>query len=147
MHIYGEGSLRNELEIEISRLGLTNKVCLKGNNGKVLDRIKDSYLFILSSKYEGLPNALAEAMLIGIPCISTDCSPGGARMIIDNGINGLIVKNELNALIEAMDYAYDNPAQLIIFSQNSVKWRTRFDRKMVANEWLRFVKELVNDEQ
>lgn len=80
--IYGEGSLRNELENYIISKGLQSKVVLPGVKNNIQEYIKDASLFVLSSDYEGIPNALIEAMAIGLPCVSTDCSPGGARELI-----------------------------------------------------------------
>ena len=82
LHIYGEGKLRPELEALVSELNMCDKVFLEGNSHQVHEDIKNAKLFAFTSDYEGLPNALMEAMAIGVPCVSTDCSPGGARMLI-----------------------------------------------------------------
>jgi glycosyltransferase involved in cell wall biosynthesis len=89
--IYGEGSLRPELEQFIQSKGLQDRVMLPGSKNRIQEHIKDAALFVLSSDYEGIPNALIEAMAIGLPCVSTDCSPGGARELINDGENGVIV--------------------------------------------------------
>ena len=64
---------------------------MPGAKEEIQEYIKDASLFVLSSDYEGIPNALIEAMAIGLPCVSTDCSPGGARELIVNGKDGFIV--------------------------------------------------------
>lgn len=46
---------------------------------------------MLSSDFEGMPNALMEAIALGLPCISTDCDGGGAAFLIEDGVNGLLV--------------------------------------------------------
>lgn len=109
LEIYGEGDLKKELEEQIKELKLVNKVQLKGTTNRLFDKIVDVSLFVLSSDYEGMPNALMEAMALGIPSISTDCKPGGARELINNGENGLIVEsNSIDILARAIKYMLKN---------------------------------------
>jgi len=103
LSFYGEGSLRNELEEEIKRLKLTEHVILKGNVDDVRSAIQDAALFVLPSNYEGMPNALMEAMALGIPCIATDCPCGGPAFLIQPEENGLLVPvGDEAALVQAM---------------------------------------------
>ena len=82
LYIYGEGQLRTRLEEHIKRLGMQDKIHLPGACSDVHDQIKNAAMFVLSSDYEGLSNALLEAMMMGLPCISTNCS--SLPEIIDN---------------------------------------------------------------
>jgi len=91
LHIYGEGSCRKELEVSIREKGLENKVFLCGSRNNVHELIRSSKVYVMSSDYEGMPNALMEAMAMGFPVISTDCPSGGPRTLIKNGINGILV--------------------------------------------------------
>ena len=105
LEIYGEGELRASLEKQILNKGLQGRVILCGATKNIFDRIHNASLFVLTSDYEGIPNALLEAMALGMPCISTDCRPGGARTLIENGKNGFIVPvNDAGSLSERMDY-------------------------------------------
>lgn len=90
MHIYGEGELKFQLQELISRLELSEKVYLMGTTKDISKKIVESSLFVLSSDYEGMPNALLEAMALGVPCISADCPPGGPSDLISHGKNGLL---------------------------------------------------------
>lgn len=90
LEIYGEGDERRVLEDQIEKLGLTAKVALKGAQKGVLEKIKSAKLFVLSSDFEGFPNALLEGMGIGLPVISTDFFTGTARELIDEE-GGLLV--------------------------------------------------------
>ncbi len=99
--IYGEGTLRNQLENEIKQLGLENHVFLPGKVSDIHSRMREEDVFVLSSNYEGLSNALLEAMMQGMPCISTRCA--GSNEVIENGVNGLLTDiGDVNGLYKAM---------------------------------------------
>lgn len=104
--IYGEGNKRDELETYIALKKLNDRVSLPGRFKDIHTRIINSSLFILSSDYEGMSNALMEAMALGIPCISTDCPIGGSSDLIENRKNGLLVsvgnKCELTSAMEEL---------------------------------------------
>lgn len=89
LEIFGEGSLRDNLIGLVNELGLDNKISFMGNVSNIHERIADSSIFVLSSDYEGMSNALLEAMMMGLPCISTNCA--GSDEIIKNGYNGILV--------------------------------------------------------
>ncbi len=89
--IYGEGKLRGELEKLIKKLGLRDKVVLVGQKDDIYDRIYGSSLYVMTSDHEGMPNALMEAMALGLPVISTDCPCGGPGFLIKNQENGILV--------------------------------------------------------
>ena len=92
LYIYGEGGLREKLEMQVRDLELQDYVFLPGNFIDIHKKISDADIFVLSSRYEGLSNALLEAMMMGIPCISTNYA--GVNEIIVNGYNGILVPNE-----------------------------------------------------
>ena len=101
LEIYGEGSQRQALEKLIRRLNLCDSVFLMGTCKDIFYKICDAKLFVLSSDFEGMPNALIEAMSLGIPSISTDCPCGGPGMLIKDGVNGYLVPvGDANLLAE-----------------------------------------------
>ncbi|MBO7303957.1 MAG: glycosyltransferase family 4 protein [Clostridia bacterium] len=107
LEIYGEGPLRASLE-ELARAnGLDNAVLLPGNVANLHERMSDAKIFVLSSDYEGLSNALLEAMMMGLPCISTDCA--GSDEAITNGENGLLIPvGDKGNLVEALTKLIDD---------------------------------------
>lgn len=103
LYIYGEGVLRESLSMLIKNLNLENRVILAGIKEDLWDSIYLSSMFVLSSDYEGMPNALMEAMALGLPCVSSDCSPGGPASLINHGKNGLLFPvNDEEKLAECM---------------------------------------------
>lgn len=89
--IYGEGLLREELHNIIIEKELSNNIKLCGNSNDIPEVLSRAEIFVLSSDYEGMPNALMEALVVGVPCISTDCPCGGPRMLINNKKNGVLI--------------------------------------------------------
>ena len=147
LHIYGSGPEKDNLMSMIMELNLENKVFLEGNQNDILEKIKNSSLFVLTSNYEGLPNSLMEAMAIGIPCISTDCSPGGARMLIKaDESNGILVPcNDEEKLVEKLDILYSNPDLLNTIGKNAKKIINESDVKKIATEWKTFIEDVCSD--
>ena len=87
--IYGDGPERENLEKTAYDLGISDSVHFPGSVKDIYDRISKSQIFVLSSNYEGMPNALIEALCLGLPCITTNVS--GAEDLITSGTNGEII--------------------------------------------------------
>ncbi len=138
--IYGEGTLRNQLETKIKELHLENKVFLPGNIPDIHQNIADAAMFVLSSNYEGLSNALLEAMMMGIPCISTECA--GSDEYIKNGINGLLVpvgdKEKMVVAIERLIEDVALRTSIGIAGKQSVE---QCDSKIVMKKWCKTIEE------
>lgn len=108
LRIYGGYSfpetVKGELEQLCNELEVANSVFFEGRQSEIEKKIYKSKVFVLSSDFEGMPNALLEAMSLGLPVISTDCPCGGPREIISDGENGLLIPvGDKEALIEALD--------------------------------------------
>jgi len=89
--ILGEGPLRSDLEAQIAGLGLTERVRLLGFQANPYCFMRRADAFVLSSRFEGLPTVLIEALALGVPVISTDC-PHGPREIIEGAGSGVLVQ-------------------------------------------------------
>lgn len=112
--LYGDGlpenSTRGALE-ELSRvLGLQSRIRFMGRRNDVEQQIYESRIYVLTSNIEGMPNALLEAMSLGLACISTDCPCGGPRTVIRDGENGLLVPvGDIAALEQALRRILSDP--------------------------------------
>ena len=144
LEIYGAGESDGTEEL-LSNLikdnHLENQVFLMGTTDKVKDILLSSTLFVLSSNYEGMPNALLEAMVTGTPCISTDCPCGGPAMVVQDGINGLLVPfGDVQALEKAMDKVLTEEQFRNSIGEQAAKIVTQLDPDMVYNEWKNYSK-------
>lgn len=134
--LYGEGDQKEILEKSIKDLQLEDKVLLKGMIQDVASAIEKAGIFVLSSYVEGMPNALLEAMALGLPVISTDCPCGGPKEMIQQKENGLLVSvNHREELVEAMKYVLDNPQQARLMGENASKIQNVLDPKTTNAKW------------
>lgn len=140
LNIYGEGPNRKALEDQITELGLQDRVKLPGYVDDIVEQLERSSLFVLSSDYEGMPNALIEAMALGLPCISTDCGGGGAKFLIEDGINGMLIPVcDSKTMSEKMQYllSYNSVASEI--GKNARKIVDSLDPDHIYGEWERVI--------
>lgn len=134
--IYGEGPLRQELTDLIASKGLSEKVTLPGFTSDVIEVFNHASMFVMTSDHEGMPNALAEAIAMGVPSISTDCGGGGARELIDDGKNGFLVPcGDLKSLISAMKKIISDPNMATQFSHEAYMIRERLNPDIIHSQW------------
>lgn len=144
--IYGDGPLRLELEEKIKEYNLTDKIKLPGISKDILNNIYDSSMFILSSNYEGMPNALMESLALGIPSISTDCPCGGPKELIVNNKDGLLIPvNDLKSLVNAIETLINNEDMCQEFSKNSNKKMKAYNVSEINKKWISFIKKIVKE--
>ncbi len=143
LEFYGDGPDEEKVKRMTFELGIDDKVIFMGAQKNVLGQIADAGMFVLTSDYEGVPNALLEAEAIGLPCISTDCSPGGARMIIENDHNGFIVpRGDYMQLAEKMTELAGNNEKASAFSKNAVNVIDKFNPLSVYPQWKNIVEKV-----
>ena len=91
LDVFGEGPLRRTIEEKIAASGMSEQIHLCGVSRDILFQLQTADIFLLLSEYEGISNALLEAMATGVAVIATDCLGGGNRMLIENGKNGILI--------------------------------------------------------
>lgn len=142
--IYGDGPLFNEINEHIETIGMKGRIILCGSHKDIYERIKKAYGFILSSDYEGISNAMLEAMALGIPTISTDYPSGGARAFIDNKVNGLLVPvGSKEELVKAIEFLIDNPEEAAIISRNSIEIRDNISMDLIIGKWTDYIQKMI----
>ena len=138
LFIYGEGRLEAQLARQIADLGLTEHVFLKREVPDVHEKIRDAEMFVLSSNFEGMSNALLECMSMGIACISTRCE--GSVDVIRQGENGLLVDiGDEKAMAEAMCALAGDPDLRKRIEQQAKQDLKAFDKDTVSKDWERVI--------
>lgn len=144
---YGTGIPKevNWLKKIIAALQLNEYVKLAGSVSPIQEYIRAAKLFVMTSDHEGIPNALIEAMQLGIPCISTDCSPGGARLLIDNEKNGLLVpRGDVGAIVSAMHELLTNEDKADLLGENAQGIVDTFSEDKINMMWYDYVISFAN---
>ena len=140
--IVGDGPSRAELEAQIQALGLGDKIFLAGRAGNIGAWYERAHAYVLSSKFEGMPNVLLEAMSHGLPVISFDCETG-PREIIRHGIDGLLVPpQDPEALAEAMAALMGDEQLRLRLGARAVETRQRHALETIEAQWMSFFLEL-----
>ena len=143
LHLYGEGSLEQELKDLAGKLEIGGHIVFEGFHRNILNEIKDAGMYVLSSDYEGISNSLLEAMGMGMPVISTDCPCGGSRMCIQDGVNGLLVPvGDSDALCAAMERMAEPEGTAAQMGKEAAKVRERFSLQSILNKWLDLLNEV-----
>lgn len=142
--LYGEGSHREQLCTLISELGLEKRVLLAGTVKDIPERIRNAEIFVLSSDYEGMPNALMEAMAMGIPVIATDCPCGGPRALLENGKNGILVPvNNEKKMVRALITLLESQDRRMQFSINAKTRAESFRTDQICEDWQQLLNKVV----
>lgn len=135
LKIFGEGSDRNTLQNLIDDLCLHDYVRLCGAKSDAINDIANSKIFVLSSRYEGMPNALIEAMATGTACISTDCKFGPSELIND-GKNGLLVPvDDVRILSEKILFLIENETVRKNIEKNAIEIRKKLDANTIYKKY------------
>jgi glycosyltransferase involved in cell wall biosynthesis len=133
--VLGEGSERSALEARIKGAGLAGRIFLPGRIGNVGRWYERADLYVMTSRFEGFPNTLVEAMAYGLPAISFDCDTG-PRDIIRHGIDGLLVPpNDLDSLQAALKRLMSDGDLRKAYGMRAIETRQRFSIEKIAAMW------------
>lgn len=135
LRIIGDGSERDNLRALAERLGIKSRVELGHLTRQPEIAFRQADLFVLSSRYEGFPMALLEAMTSGLPVIAFDCQ-SGPRELIHDGIDGLLVPAEdVDALAASMDGLMNSPFERERLAARAPEAADRFALPKVMAMW------------
>lgn len=134
--LYGEGPMLPEYEKQVSKLGLNEFVSFPGYVKSVAKEIQQDGVFVLSSLFEGIPNSLIEAMSIGIPCVATDCTPGGPAFLFNNQERGVLVNvHDSQAMADAICRYIEDPDFAQTMGAKAVEVLRDLDENIVRKQW------------
>lgn len=137
LDIYGEGPLLKELKERCCNLGIEDAVCFRGVTSNIYSEIADAQIFAFCSDFEGMPNALLEAMSLGLVCITTDYRPNGAvRDFIVDKKNGFITKvNDVDGMADLLKSISTNSEIMADVSHEATKVRSLYTPEVIYGKW------------
>lgn len=137
----GDGPLRSEIERQIDQYGLHENVKLLGFRHDVQHWIEKASCFVLTSDHEGSPNVLAEAMAIGTPIISTDCSFGPSELLGDDRGRLAVVGDE-QSLVDAIKDTLQNPDGAHYRAEKAKQWASQhLSANTIREQWVSLIRE------
>ena len=146
LYIYGDGPMRKRLEEQVDEIQLSNRIHFLGNVTNIYDWIKKAKLFVLSSDYEGMPNALMEAMAIGLPCISTDCPCGGPRELFETDKYGVLVPvGDSDYLADQMFILLQDNRKRAELSEKAKEKAAQYHPSIICREWKQYILSIINE--
>lgn len=138
--IYGSGSEEQNIQQLIVDMNLSNCVSLAPFASNIHEIAAQSAMFVSSSDFEGLSNSMLEAMAIGMPVVCTDCPIGGARMVIQDKVNGSLVPvRDKNALADAMLWMIEHSNESIECSREARKIKMLLSKDKIIGEWMKII--------
>ena len=133
--LLGDGKERKNLSLLAEKLGVSDKIDMPGRVNNPYTLLKQAEIYVLSSRSEGFPVALCEAMGVGMPCISFDC-PTGPSDIINNNHNGLLIEYlNVEKLAEAMIKLVENSNLRERLSKEALKINNDLEISVIMKKW------------
>lgn len=144
LNIYGVGPDEKNIKKWACELGISSVVNLLGLSLHPMEDIADEGMFLITSDFEGISNSLLEAMAAGLPCVSTDHSPGGAKLLIENRINGLLAPiGSVELLANNLSEFADNAMLAELCGNNARRVIERFNPNEIIDLWEDYINNLL----
>ena len=147
LDVYGSGPDEANYKNYILDNNLKKYIFLRGKTNDPLNDIKTAKFFMLTSKFEGMPNALMEALSIGIPCISTDCGGGGAKFLMNscNCSDGLVEVGNARKIAEKMHSLVENEDLMNEMSSNELQINDLLEKRIIVQQWIQFLMKILEE--
>jgi glycosyltransferase involved in cell wall biosynthesis len=144
LSFYGDGVDFTKVQNMAQDLGIADFVKFHGVVSNVIEKIGEAKLLVLTSDYEGIPNVILESFAANVPVVSTDCSPGGARVLIDDGISGFIVPvGDAEMIANKMGEIVDDEKLAEKFIINGKTKLKEFAPEVIFKKWDEYLKRIV----
>lgn len=135
LRIIGDGPLKNWLTTEITKRNLQNRISLVESSENIADEYLNSSIYLMTSRYEGLPMVLLEAQAFGLPVISFNCDTG-PRDIVINGVNGFLIEPfDVDTMVIQTKNLIKDKALRNHFSNNALLSSDRFAAEKIYSKW------------
>lgn len=148
LYVYGdavgngaEGYLERIKKI-IAEKDVNHRIHLLDGCSDIHEKIRDYALFVSSSDFEGMSNSMLEAMAIGLPVVCTDCPAGGARAVIKDHENGILVPvRDAERMYQAMREVIENPELAKHLSEKAVRIREEQSLENIIEKWMEIIRD------
>jgi GalNAc-alpha-(1->4)-GalNAc-alpha-(1->3)-diNAcBac-PP-undecaprenol alpha-1,4-N-acetyl-D-galactosaminyltransferase len=142
--IYGEGPQRQMLEEQIAEKGLAGKVVMAGRTEHVIEEMNRSKVFCMTSDFEGMSNAMLEAICIGLPVVTTDVS--GARDLVKDGVNGFVTEiGNTDQFAEALRKVLSDEALMVEMGRNNKAKAVEFRTEKIVDQWETLINQVISE--
>jgi glycosyltransferase involved in cell wall biosynthesis len=145
LEIFGQGEWDDKLQKQINNSGLQRQVQLKGLSKNVRQEYLNSSIYVMTSRYEGFPMVLLEALACGLPCISFDCKYG-PNELIRNGENGFLIPEwEIQLFADKICELISDEELRNTMSLNSLRFAEQFTIDKIMKEWTSLFNNLLSE--
>lgn len=142
LFVYGDGPQKEEIKQFILSENLEHNIILAGRTENIIDELNVSKAFLMTSDYEGMSNAMLEALCVGLPIVTTEVS--GARDLIESGINGFITPaRDESAYVDALVDLLSNDHLMNVMAQNNRKKAEVFRKEKIVEQWNKLIHQIV----
>lgn len=143
IYIIGEGREKEKLEFMVDKLGLVKTVKFLGLKKNIVDYYKKASIFVSTSRSEGFPNTLSEALSLGCASVATDCITGPSELI-KNEENGFLVEvDNVNQIKDKLELLIEDESLRGTFSRKSIDMSKKYKTENIVKEWEKYIDEII----
>lgn len=142
--LYGDGPLLGEYKSLCRELNIIDAVVFPGYSNDIMEAIRKEGIFVLSSRYEGIPNSLIEAMTMKLPIVATDCTPGGADFLTKHGDLGILVAiDDIDGIADGINRLIEDKDLYTTMSENSSLILEELKPSRISKLWIESFKSIL----
>jgi glycosyltransferase involved in cell wall biosynthesis len=144
LKIFGSGVDVKALRRQIRRLGIEDSAQMMGFTSSLHEEMSRASLYVMSSRKEGFPMVLLEAMAVGLPVVSFDCPTGPVEIVVSNHNGVLVPDGDIPALSKALLDVIDDDAYRATLGKGALETAARYDIQVIGRDWAELVEDVLN---